>query len=225
MNRVPVAVYRCGTYDPKELRKSMEQVCDAALMPDPQGKTELLKPNILSDARPEKAITTHPEVLRALIHLLKDRGAARILMGDSPGGMQGTGFVPRASGIAALCAEENVQWCDFAQDPVMRMIPGTHGRKFPLPKILGEADMLISVCKMKTHQFMYVTGSVKNLFGLIPGLYKSSCHMRHPTRESFSHMIAGLYSVAGPSFAVMDAIVSMEGRPGRPAELPAIPDC
>jgi Pyruvate/2-oxoacid:ferredoxin oxidoreductase delta subunit len=77
---------------------------------------------------------------------------------------------------------------------------------------MEEVDVIVSVAKMKTHQLMYATGSVKNLFGMVPGLHKSACHMRYPTREAFARMLAGLYSVIAPQFAVMDAIVSMEGH-------------
>ncbi|MHC1693476.1 MAG: DUF362 domain-containing protein [Sphaerochaetaceae bacterium] len=207
---VPVAITHCDTYTAEHLLESLRIICDAALMPDPKGKTVLLKPNILSDAPVEKSITTHPQIIRAMIRLLKERGALRILVGDSPG-IHVTEFIPRDSGIYNVCQEESVQWCDFAKEPVMHTIPGTYGYRLPLPSVLEEVDLLISVCKMKTHQLMYTTGCVKNLFGLVPGLHKSSCHMMYPTRESFSRMIAGLYQVAAPSFAVMDAIVSMEG--------------
>ncbi|PKL13364.1 MAG: hypothetical protein CVV52_06315, partial [Spirochaetae bacterium HGW-Spirochaetae-8] len=93
----------------------------------------------------------------------------------------------------------------------LHTIPGTYGRKLPLPAILDEVDLLVSMAKMKTHQLMYVTGCVKNLFGTVPGLHKSQCHMMYPTRESFSRMMAGLYNELKPSFGIMDAVIAMEG--------------
>ena len=211
MNPSPsVAITRCSTYDDEEVQKAVELVCEAALLPSVEGKTVLLKPNILSDAPPEKAITTRPEILRALIRHLFAKGAARVLVGDSPG-IHGPSFIPKTSGIGKVCAQEGAQWCEFAREPVMHRIPGTYGLRLPLPKILCEVDLIISVAKMKTHQLMYATGSVKNLFGMVPGLHKSRCHMLYPTRESFSRMLAGLYALVKPQFAVMDAIICMEG--------------
>ena len=211
MNPSPsVAITRCSTYDDEEVQKAIELVCEAALLPSVEGKTVLLKPNILSDAPPEKAITTRPEILRALIRHLFAKGAARVLVGDSPG-IHGPSFIPKTSGIGKVCAQEGAQWCEFAREPVMHRIPGTYGLRLPLPKILCEVDLIISVAKMKTHQLMYATGSVKNLFGMVPGLHKSRCHMLYPTRESFSRMLAGLYALVKPQFAVMDAIICMEG--------------
>ena len=210
MKIADVAIQRCETYSLSEVSLIVSQLCDTAQIENPEGKSILLKPNILSDAAPEKCITTHPVVLKALIRYLRERGARKILVGDSPG-IQGSFFIPRHSKILEVCEEEQVPWIDFAKNPVSTIIPFTYGRSLPLPNILSEVDMVISVAKMKTHQLMYVTGSVKNLFGLVPGLHKSPCHMMYPTRESFSRLIAGLYSVVKPSFALMDAVISMEG--------------
>ena len=210
MKIADVAIQRCETYSLSEVSLIVSQLCDTAQIENPEGKSILLKPNILSDAAPEKCITTHPVVLKALIRYLRERGARKILVGDSPG-IQGSFFSPRHSKILEVCEEEQVPWIDFAKNPVSTIIPFTYGRSLPLPNILSEVDMVISVAKMKTHQLMYVTGSVKNLFGLVPGLHKSPCHMMYPTRESFSRLIAGLYSVVKPSFALMDAVISMEG--------------
>lgn len=210
MHHVPVAITRCETYEMEEVFRAVELACDAASIPDVSGKRVLLKPNILSDAAPEKAITTRGEVLRAMIRLMYAKGAKQVLVGDSPG-IHGPSFVPKGSGIAQACKEEGARWCEFARDPVMHRIPGTYGLKLPLPNVMDEIDIIISVAKMKTHQLMYATGSVKNLFGMVSGLHKSSCHMLYPTREGFARMLAGLYSVIKPQFAIMDAIVAMEG--------------
>ena len=208
--RPSVAITRCSTYSEADLDKSMKEICEAASMPDVAGKKVLLKPNILSDSAPEKAITTRPEVLRSLIRILYAQGAAQVLVGDSPG-VHGPNFIPKTSGIVQVCSEEGAQWGEFAKDPVMHHIPGTYGLKLPLPKVMDNVDLIFSVAKMKTHQLMYATGSVKNLFGMVAGLHKSSCHMLYPTRESFARMLAGLYAVVKPHFAIMDAVVSMEG--------------
>ena len=45
----------------------------------------LLKPNLLSGALPQKAITTHPAVFSAAARLLREAGYAHLSYGDSPG--------------------------------------------------------------------------------------------------------------------------------------------
>lgn len=214
----PVAIERCETYQPSELDSVVKRICEAATFPVLEGKQVLLKPNILSDASPEKAITTRPEVIAALIRYCYAKKAKTVFVGDSPG-IHGPNFIPKTSGIGDVCHQEGAIWCEFAKDPVMHRIPGTFGLKLPLPHITDEIDIIISVAKMKTHQLMYATGSVKNLFGMVPGLHKSACHMRYPTRESFARMLAGLYATIKPHYAIMDAIVSMEG-PGPAGGIP-----
>ena len=205
-----VSIVTCDSYDQDVLDEKVREVCLSASMPDASGKTVLLKPNILSDAKEDKCITTNPAVVRAMIHLLKKQGAKEILVGDSPG-LQGPSFSAKACGIAQLCKEEQVTWVDFTKNPKTHVIPFTHGRKLQLASVLETVDMVISLPKFKTHQLMYTTGATKNLFGLVPGLHKSPCHVLYPTRESFASLIVGILATVKPAFALMDGIMGMEG--------------
>jgi ferredoxin len=72
-------------------------------------------------------------------------------------------------------------------------------------------DLSISLSKFKTHEFMYATGSVKNMFGLMPSTKKSAQHLRHPSRGSFAKMICGLMTHAKVGYTIMDAVIGMEG--------------
>ncbi|MGE4584037.1 MAG: DUF362 domain-containing protein [Sphaerochaeta sp.] len=205
-----VSLVQCTTYDQQTVDQAVEQACMLADMPDVAGKRILIKPNILSDARPDQCITTHPSVLKALIHLLRKRGAAFLCMGDSPG-LQRSNFQPRNSGIQAVCDEEQVPWIDFTKQPHMHVIPYTRGKQLPLASILDDVDMVFSVPKFKTHQLMYATGAIKNLFGLVPNLNKSPCHVQFPTREQFASLMVGIATIAKPAFCLMDGIIGMEG--------------
>lgn len=213
-----VAITSCNTYGDEDVYPALKEVLLHGKMPDVDGKTILLKPNILSDALPQKAITTRFEVLGNLIKILYEMGATKIYVGDSPG-ISGNNFLPKHSGIYKACKDYGATWVHFSRHTVSRKIPFTYGKKLPLPTILDEVDYVFSVAKMKTHQLMYITGCVKNLFGLVPGLHKSHSHMLYPTRESFSRMIAGLYQLVKPDFNILDGIVSMEG-PGPASGFP-----
>ena len=210
MHKPRVAIERCTTYEQSPLHQSLNAVIASSDFPVVEGKRILLKPNILSDAPVNKAVTTHPEFLKAVIKILLAQGAKAIFVGDSPG-LHGNHFTPQKSGIHAVCQETGAQWVNFAVDPVQKKIPFTYGRYLPLPSILDEVDLVFSLAKMKSHQLMYFTGAVKNMFGLVPGLHKSASHMRYPTVESFSRLIAGLYAAAPPDFSFIDGIVAMEG--------------
>lgn len=209
MKSVNVAITKCESYNFDELYSAIALAAEKGSMPNVQGKSILLKPNILSDAKPEDCITTNPEFVRAVIRLLKKQGASEIYVGDSPG-LQNPNFQAKVCGIHSICEEENVHWEDFTLNPAKKHIQGTT-RKLYMANIIDKVDMVFSLAKFKTHQLMYTTGAVKNLFGTIPGLHKSTCHVKCPNRESFAHLIVGIEETVKPSFAFMDAIIGMEG--------------
>ena len=205
-----VAITRCESYDQSQVDAAVKTVCHAALMPPVAGKRVLIKPNILSDAKEEKAITTHSTVVRAVIRLLKEEGASAIYVGDSPG-IHTTSFIPRHCGIYEVVLDEGAEWVDFIGDPTPTKIPYTRLKGLPIAKIAGEVDLIFSLPKMKTHQLMYATGAVKNLFGLVPNLHKSPMHVAFPTRDQFASLIVGIATVAKPAFSLMDAVIALEG--------------
>ncbi len=209
MKSANVAICKCENYNFDQLYAAVSKVAEAGLMPSVKGKRILLKPNILSDAKPEDCITTNPEFVRAVIRLLKDQGASEIYVGDSPG-LQSPTFEGKNCGIHAVCVEEGVIWEDFTKNPVLKHIQGTT-KKLYMANIIDKVDMVFSLAKFKTHQLMYTTGAVKNLFGTIPGLHKSTCHVKCPNRESFARLIVGIHETVKPAFAFMDAIIGMEG--------------
>lgn len=204
-----VAIDRCSSYEFDKLYSTLQRVCEWAHMPDVTGKKILVKPNILSDAKPEDCITTHPEVVRAVIRLLKSKGALEVYVGDSPG-LHGPTFSAKVCGVGDVCKQEGAIWCDFTHAPVSKQINGTR-HKLPMAAILDDVDMVFSVSKFKTHQLMYCTGAVKNLFGTIPNLNKGACHVKFPSRESFAKLIVGIHETIKPAFCIMDAIIGMEG--------------
>ena len=204
-----VAVTKCNSYSEAEVNNALCKVCDISGFPDVKGKKVLLKPNILSDAQPSDSITTNPMVVRQAIRYCRDKGASEIYVGDSPG-MQNSGFKPVKSGIYAVCVEEGARWVDFTQKPVVKTLE-TVGTKVPVASIVDEADVIIGLCKMKNHQLMYVTGAVKNFFGVIPTINKSQCHLKFQSREAFARMLVNLHETVKPDFSIMDAVISMEG--------------
>ncbi len=213
MNKT-VALVRCSEYIADELLDGLRESWKLAGGKDAldvSGKKVLLKPNILMDASPSKAVTTHPEFFRAAIRLMKELGAAEILAGDSPG-FPKPGFKGKKCGLWDICEEEGITWYDFAQKPVTVQCPdGKMVNQFQVSDVVTKVDHIISLPKMKTHQLMYFTGAIKNQFGLIAGLSKSPYHMMFPGRAGFAGMLVDLHETINPSFAFMDGIVSMEG--------------
>ncbi|MCY1151435.1 MAG: DUF362 domain-containing protein [Sphaerochaetaceae bacterium] len=204
-----VSIERCEDYEIENVYKVLKDIIENSDMPKVKNKTILLKPNILSDSKPEACITTHPAVLTALIRLLKEMDAKKILVGDSPG-LHSPKFKPKKSKIYQVCKDEDVEWVNFHKKTKKKKIPFID-RKIAVTKTLDEVDFCISVAKFKTHELMTTTGAIKNMFGLVPGLNKSKQHVHNPTKKGFAKMICGLFSVSKTEFAIMDAIVGMEG--------------
>jgi uncharacterized protein (DUF362 family)/ferredoxin len=218
--KTPVAIVRCPTYDPAVLDRAVAEAADLADMPDVRGRAVLLKPNILSASPPEKAISTRGELLASFARLLKSRGASRIMAGESPA-FQSPSSAARRSGIAAACEAEGVEWLDFSAGAEYECPEGRRVKRFAFASALREADVLVSLPKLKTHRLMRYTGAIKNLFGLVPGLGKSGFHLRFPGVADFGAMLVDIALASKPAFCLMDAVVSMEGdgpANGRPVD-------
>jgi uncharacterized protein (DUF362 family)/Pyruvate/2-oxoacid:ferredoxin oxidoreductase delta subunit len=205
-----VSLVRCPTYDMETLAAAMEAAVEKAGGFDPSGKTVLLKPNLLNASDPDSAVTTHPSFLRAAIRLCRGRGAARVLVGESPG-WQSAELVARKTGIRAVVEEEGAEWADFSDAVSVDVAEGKVTKRFELARAAVEADILVSLPKLKTHKLLYFTGATKNLFGTVPGLRKSQFHLRFTERREFAAMIVDLFMAVKPDYAIMDAVVGMEG--------------
>lgn len=203
-----VAIAKCQNYSKDEVYARIREISAASAFPDVKGKRILVKPNVLSDSPVEKGITTNPEVVAAVVRLCQEKGAAEVLVGDSPG-LHTPHFAAHTCGIAAVCEECGARWVDFSDSPVTKSLD--NGDSVHIARAIDEVDMTISVAKFKTHQLMYTTGAVKNLFGIMPGLNKSPMHLRHPSRTDFASFITSLFSVAKVSYAFIDGIIAMEG--------------
>lgn len=222
MKNATVGIVKCISYNTDEVYNAVQKAISVCPFPDVKGKSVLVKPNILSDADPSQCITTNPEVVRSVIRVLKEKGASTIYCGDSPG-LHSSSFEGKKCGINQICREEGAIWCNFAKDPVSVRVENTN-QTVLMAGILKNTDYVISVCKFKTHQLMYSTGAVKNLFGVIPGLNKSQCHVKNPSRESFAKFIVGVHQTVKPAFCVMDAVIGMEG-PGPANGYPRAVNC
>ncbi|NIQ10345.1 MAG: DUF362 domain-containing protein, partial [Gammaproteobacteria bacterium] len=89
-----------------------------------------------------------------------------------------------------------------------------------------EADVIINLPKLKTHQMMGYTGAVKNMFGLVVGMRKVRLHLQAGTDKAFfALMLLELAERFIPALSIMDAVVGMEGNgPGNgdPVQLGAL---
>jgi len=205
-----VSIVRCKDFEPDAVYRAVSEAVSQAGGLDVAGKSVLLKPNMLASASPAQAVSTHPEFLRAAIRLVRDLGAKRILVGDSPA-FQSTDAIGMWNGLKPVALQEGAEWVDFGNPVDVETPEALLVKRFAVARVVTEVDVIVSLCKLKTHGLMYFTGAVKNLFGIIPGLKKSALHMRFPGRLEFGTMIADLTLAVKSTYAIMDGIVAMEG--------------
>ncbi|MFC1496330.1 DUF362 domain-containing protein [Candidatus Margulisiibacteriota bacterium] len=172
----------------------------------------LLKINMLGMALPEEGVTTHPEVVRAVIKLVKEAGGIPVV-GDSPG-FEDALKAAKYSGFQKVCDEENIQFIDLKTETEVKNPDAQRFKTFCVAKEALDADVIINLAKFKTHNLTGITGAVKNMFGCIPGLLKSKYHLKIPDRENFSLMLVDLAAAIKPRLSIMDAVVALEGEGG-----------
>ena len=169
----------------------------------------LIKPNLLTAKSKGEAVTTHPEIIRAVILIAKKAGS-EVYVADSPA-FQSLKHVAEISGILDVCRETGAELISF-NETFTHKVNGKVMRSFDLAKALNHFDLVVNIPKLKTHSLTQYTGAVKNLFGLIPGKDKSKMHVRFSSAELFSEMLLDLYCAFKPGLHIMDAVVGMEGN-------------
>ena len=179
-----------------------------------EGDRVLLKVNLLSPREPGKAVTTHPEFVRAVIRAVKQAGGQPFI-GDSPAGIFSDKSLRKAyrrSGLEALAEEEGIP-LNF--DTGARKLEVPNGRRLkrsPFCNYALEADKVIALPKLKTHSFQYMTLACKIMFGTVPGLTKAKYHAQFPTRTAFADMLLDILHVIKPVLIIMDGIMGMQGQ-------------
>ena len=211
--RSSVALVRCDDYDESRVYEAVGQ--GLALLGGvgqfvAPGEKVLLKVNLLAGAAPEKVVTTHPSVLKAIARHCRAAGA-EVVYGDSPGfGRPET--VARRAGLSQAADELGIPLADFSSGETVSFPDGRLIKQFTIANGVLEADALISLPKLKTHALTLMTGAIKNQFGCIPGLLKGEFHARLPEMDRFAQMLVDLTRFLRPRLYVMDAIVAMEGN-------------
>lgn len=215
MEETQVYAAFCPDYGQAEacIRTLVEQMGGMGRFVRP-GERIVLKANLLRAAPPESAICTHPAVVEAVAKLVKEAGGTPVIC-DSPGGALHKEAVLRSlyekTGMAAAAAAAGAE---LSMDSSTRTVSLPEGKVLRQAEIItpvAEADGVIDLCKMKTHVLMSMTGAVKNLFGVIPGLSKVGYHATHPDHATFADVLLDLTGYVKPRLSLMDGILAMEG--------------
>lgn len=173
------------------------------------GEHVLLKPNMLSAKDPDKCVTTHPLLVQVVAELVKEAGGT-VQIGDSPG-IGGFMKVAERSGISEAARRSGATLVEF-NDAVEINGKGTF-RSIRLARAYYEADKIINLPKLKTHEMMTMTCAVKNLFGAVIGTEKAEWHLNAgSSRQLFARLLLEIYQIKKPVLNIVDAVMAMEGN-------------
>ncbi|OGC84238.1 MAG: hypothetical protein A2W07_09385 [candidate division Zixibacteria bacterium RBG_16_43_9] len=208
-----VSIERCQDYLLDNVRgavkKSFDNLGGLHKFVKPGDKV-LIKPNLLSAKDPSRAITTHPSVVQAVAEEVLAL-QAKPYIGDSPGGAdRGVKRVWDNTQMSLASQNSSVPLVSFEEKGVEQRKSQT-GKTYYIARPVLEADVIISLAKLKTHTLTLMTGAIKNMFGVIPGFRKGEYHKEAPKPAMFAEVIVDIYSVVKPRITLMDAVVGMEG--------------
>lgn len=204
-----VAAGRCDSYDIKKLKNFLHSGFGEVDFKAARQKV-LLKPNLLSGKLPEKAVTTHPEFIRAIAELMLD-SSCDVYIGDSPG-YESTEKVLFRSGIMDVVKRCDLKMLSFNKNITKKYQGISPYREFILGEDPDDFEIIINLPKLKTHVMMGLTLGVKNTFGFVHGINKAKYHLRAGTDKAiFASILIDIHSIVRPSITIVDGIIGMDG--------------
>ena len=212
--RSKVVIVPCNSYDRDKVYRAVKAGVDAlggiGAFVRPQERI-LVKPNYLTAAEADRAVTTHPAVIEAVLRLLIENGFANVACGDSPA--RGKSEAAHAKlGLTEVMERLGVRPANMNEEVLTDFPDGMTAKRFYFTREVAEADAIINVCKMKTHALERITGAVKNVYGFICGVRKAAGHVSWPDPLVFARMLADIHRATDIRLNIMDGIVAMEGN-------------
>jgi uncharacterized protein (DUF362 family)/ferredoxin len=212
-----------GTYSDPGIERLLEPLGGMERFVD-KGDRVLLKVNLLSAKDPQKAVTTHPELIRAVATAVR-RSGGHPYIGDSPGGTFSKRTLRKAykkTGLEALAHEENIPLNFDTSIKKMDIPRGKRLKSSLFCQYALDADKIIALPKLKTHSFQYMTLACKIMYGMVPGLTKAKYHARFPRKDFFADILLDILLWVKPQLFILDGILAMQGQGpggGDPIEL------
>ena len=185
-----------------------------------RGKKRIfIKPNL---SHPEylPGVVTDPELTSELIGLLRNQNS-EVIVGESNGFNYPCWTAFNKTGMKKAVEKAGGTVINLSEDHIVKvkLNNGTSVKQLFLPKTIMDANAVIDLPLMKTHEFMVYSGAIKNLFGCIPSNKRIYLHPYLP--EVFYH----LYTLFKPSLTIMDARTGIEGNgptKGKPVQMDLI---
>ena len=206
---VPIVIIKSSSYGYDQLRSNVFDILERLDRGTiKKGSSVLIKPNLLTAAKPEQAVTTHPLVIKAAAEYAISKNAT-VRVGDSPA----TGSFQRLLRECGIKDALKGMPVEISPLRTSRIVPvDGKWKNLELSDEALEADVIINLPKLKTHTQMGLTLAVKNLFGCVVGMKKPEWHYRvGENKELFAELLVSIYRVLEPQINLIDGILAMEG--------------
>jgi len=178
-----------------------------------RGKTVLLKPNLV-EYIPGAEVNTNPRLVGAAASAFLALGAKTVLVGEGPGHQRDTVLVLAEGGLETELRERRIRFVDLNRDEIRKVplqTPFTRLDCLWLPRTVLTSDFVVSMPKLKTHHWAGVTLSMKNLFGVMPGVaYGWPKNLLH--WKGIDRSILDINAAVPAHFVIADGIIGMEGN-------------
>jgi uncharacterized protein (DUF362 family) len=212
--RSDVFVAKAANYELDLVKIVREGLLELGLKPSwAKGKSVLLKPNLVEPSKSAPQINTNPLLVRAVAEVFRSWDAREVFVAEGQGHCRDTGFVLEQSGLGPILDREKLEFVDLNHDDVFTQpnrLGFTNLASLYLPVSLKRADLVVSLPKMKTHHWAGVTLSMKNFFGVMPGVaYGWPKNVLH--HAGIPGSILDINDAVKPALAIVDGIVGMEG--------------
>ena len=206
-----VQIRKIESYDPAALDAAVKSFLrEMPLSRVNRSKRVLIKPNLLGAYLPERAVTTHPAVVEALVRYWLEKGK-EVWIGDSPGGALNVERVWETCGYNDLAKRYPVKLVNLSTSGFREL--DYEGTKVKISEVFWRCGIIINVAKYKTHSLTGFTGGLKNLYGLVPGWIKTDYHRLYPATKDFAALLLSLYQLTRSrvSYSFIDGILGMDG--------------
>ena len=212
--RSSVAIVPAPTYDEAGLLEAVRSGLALFDELDVRGRRVVLKPNLV-EFDPAAVINTHPALIAATVEAFRLGGAREVVVAEGPGHRRDNEYLLAASGLAAQLRDTGARYVDLNHDAVRRVELASRFTELGglyLPETVLDADLLVSMPKLKTHHWAGVTLSMKNLFGIVPGaVYGWPKNVLHWAGLGGS-IIDINAALDVPRFNIVDGVLGMEGN-------------
>jgi uncharacterized protein (DUF362 family) len=177
-----------------------------------RGRKVLLKPNLVEPSRLTPHVTTHPAMIVAAAEVFR-RWGAYVSVGEAPGHVRDTELALIESGLAEILDAADLDFRDLNYEESVWIKNASRTSKLPgfyFPRSVAEADLVVSMPKLKTHHWVGLTVSLKNMYGILPGIqYGWPKNVLH--HAGIAETVCDINASLAKTIAIVDGILCMEG--------------